>query len=140
MKLVHVFQNMKPPNVIYKQRSTIVILESCKKPNFLVSFHETSISMQKSCIIFEFCFYINETKWKFSAPLHRNRLRCNNFLTVFLLSWNFLQFFHSFIFYSAVSFFCETSFKFHIFFHFFFRKNTSFWPVFVKKWGFSFAV
>ena len=38
MKLVHVFQNMKPPNVIYKQRSTLVILVSCKKINFLVSF------------------------------------------------------------------------------------------------------
>ena len=33
----------------------------------------------KSCIIFEFCFYINETNQRFSAPLHRNRLRCNNF-------------------------------------------------------------
>ena len=38
MKLVHVFQNMKPPNVFYKQRSTLVILVSCKKRFFLVSF------------------------------------------------------------------------------------------------------
>ena len=39
-----------------------------------------------------------------------------------LFLWNFFTFFASFIFV----------------FHFFLRKNTSFWPVFGKKWGFIF--
>ena len=87
----------------------------------------------KSYIKLEFCFCMNETNRRFSASLHRNCLRCNNFGAVIFFPETFLQF-HSFIFFLQFHFFYETRFtlfaSFIIFFHFFLRKNTSFWPVF----------
>ena len=54
-----------------------------------------------------------------------------------------MKLFYSFIvsFFSPVSLFCETRFthfaSFIILCNYFFRKNTSFWPVFVALWGFN---
>ena len=77
----------------------------------------------KSCIIFEFWFYIYETNQRFSASLHRNRLRCNNFEAVIFFHETFLQF-HTVSFFSPVSLFLWNSFhtfcQFHKFFPLFF--------------------
>ena len=62
----------------------------------------------KSYIKLEFCFYMNETNRRFSASLHRNCLRCNNFGAVIFFPETFLQF-HSFIFFSPVSLFLWNS-------------------------------
>ena len=58
----------------------------------------------------------------------------------FIFFWNLLLEFH--LFFCNFTFLCNsiTLFAgFIIFFHFFLRKNTSFWPVFEKKGGFRFS-
>ena len=66
--------------------------------------------------------------------LHRNRFRCKRFWGVLHFFWNYRLEFH--LFFCNFTFLCNsiTLFAgFIIFFHFFLRKNTSFWPVFEKK-------
>ena len=52
----------------------------------------------------------------------------------------FYSFFHSFIFFLQFHFFVKLVSSFIFFSHSFFRKNTSFWPVFCKKMRFQLKI
>ena len=72
-----------------------------KKKFFGFIFMKLEFRCTKSCIKFEFCFYMNETNQKFWVPLHRNRFRCNHFKAVFFFYSKFYSVSYIFTFFSS---------------------------------------
>ena len=111
-------------------------LQNYEKCGFI--FMKPPFRCSKHYIGFAFWIFKKWNQHQNFGLLHRNRFRCKRFWGVFHFFWNLLLEFH--LFFCNFTFLCNsiTLFAgFIIFFHFFLRKNTSFWPVFEKKGGFT---